>query len=113
MRLQQKTINGRWVQGTLQGKGSIVFADGTTEYVTWRDGIIVVQLEKVANEGRTWQCGILCNALLVGAGVGCLAGFYFVKDQATRRALLGSAAFLYLGQIVESFCSSQWRLLRN
>ena len=101
-----KTIYGRWIQGTLQGKSKIRHADGREEEATWRDGILIINKAKVVSEGRTWSAGIIFNASMVAICFGCGVGAYLVKDQATRRRLLTGAALMYLGQITESFLSS-------
>ena len=61
---------------------------------------------KAVSQGRTWGDGVIFNAVLVAAGIGCGVGALMVKDQSKKRGLLTGAAFLYGGQLLESLCSN-------
>lgn len=50
---------------------------------------------------------------MILAGIGCGVGAYYAKDKKTRLDLMKGAAILYVGQFIESMCSSEWSLLQN
>ena len=73
----------------------------------------MIDKAKAVSQGRSWSSGVIFNAVLVAAGIGCGVGALIVKDEETKRGLLTGAAFLYGGQLLESFCSSHFGFLRN
>ena len=75
-----RKLVGRWMEGSLQGKGLVLHADKTEDEVIWRDGVILPQVQKVVSEGRTWSCSIMCNVAMVAVGVGCGVGAILTKD---------------------------------
>ena len=108
-----RTLKGRWVEGKLQGEGTIRKKDGTQEKVRWREGVLVIEKSKILTKSRSWSGSMVFNAALVSAAVGCGAAAFLTMNKENRSGFLAGAVGLYAASVIENFCSTQFALLSN